>query len=141
MRGFKFSLLLLLLALVSAVMAFAGEQTKIVPNGQKSTTSDYVVPVIKTPTDGYKTVATPSLTVPAATAVLVGTLPAGTKILEIHVPSNGLAVNYGPVGVSSGTSYPSIAAGAKISIPVGTTTPAIYLIGTAGAASPTVLAK
>ncbi len=134
-------LFLIVLAIALTMMAKAGDTTLIVPAGNKTASTDYVVPTIETPTTGYKTVAAPIVSVPAATAVSIGTLPAGTKVVEIYVATGGNTVNYGPVGVSSGTSYPNIAAASKVSFTVSTTTPAIYLIGTSGAATATVMAR
>lgn len=137
----KTRFVLIVLAILSCAFAFAGDLGLIVPDGRKTTSADYVIPTLEAPTTGYKTVANPIISVPADTAVKVGTLPAGTKILEVYVATGGNTINYGPVGVSSGTSYPCIAAGTKISIPVSTTTPDINLIGTSAAATGTIMAK
>jgi len=137
----KTRFVLIVLAILSCAFAFAGDLGLVVPDGRRTTNSDYVIPTLEAPTTGYKTVATPIVSVPANTAVKVGTLPAGTKMLEVYVATGGTTVNYGPVGVSSGTSYPCIAAGTKLPIVVSTTTPDIYLIGTSAAATATILAK
>jgi len=137
----KTRFVLIVLAILSCALAFAGDLGLIVPDGRKTTNSDYVVPTIESPTTGYKTVANPTLSVPANTAVKVGTLPAGTKTLEVYVATGGNTINCGPVGVSSGTSYPCIAAGTKHTERVSTTTPDVYLIGTSAAATATILAK
>lgn len=137
----KTRFVLIVLAILSCAFAFAGDLGLIVPDGRKTTNSDYVIPTLEAPTTGYKTVTSPTLSVPANTAVKVSTLPAGTKTLEIYVATGGTTINYGPVGVSSGTSYPCIDAGTKLQISVSTTSPDVYLIGTSAAATATILAK
>jgi len=137
----KTRFVLIVLAILSCAFAFAGDLGLVVPDGRRTTNSDYVIPTLEAPTTGYKNVANPTISVPANSAVKVGTLPAGTKTLEIYVATGGTTINYGPAGVSSGTSYPCIAAGTKHPETVSTTTPDVYLIGTSGAATATILAK
>lgn len=138
-----FILFLIVLSIAIAAMVSAGDTTLIVPTGNKTTSTDYVVPVIETPTTGYKTVAAPIVSVPVATPVSIGTLPAGTKVVEVYVATAGQSVSYGPSTISSGTvaAYPFIPASNKVSFSVSTTTPAIYLIGTSAVATATILAR
>lgn len=123
-----------------AMTAFSDDLTFIVPEGRKTTSTGYAVPTLDGATLGYKTLATPTVWASANTASSVGTLPLGTKYIEIYAFIND--INYGPPGVGSGTSWPKIASGTTSNpIPVGTTTPNIYVIGRAGAASATILAR
>jgi len=59
---------------------------------------------------GYRAVATQSLSVSSASAVIVGTIPVGCHEVEVIASTSG-DVNYGPSTVSSDTSWPYIAAG------------------------------
>jgi len=87
------------------------------------------------------TVTSASKSVPADSAVTVGTLPAGTKQIAFYVQA-GSDINYGPAGVASGTTYPSVASGSLSPwFEVATTTPSIYLIGNAAAATATIIAR
>ena len=83
--------------------------------------------------NGFLTVTSASKSVPADSAVSVGSLPAGTKQIAFYVQA-GSDINYGPAGVASGTTYPAVASGSMSPwFEVATTTPSIYLIGNAAA--------
>lgn len=100
----------------------------------------YPLPVQETPTDGYLTVATASLTIVASSATIVGTLPTGTHVLEIGA-MNGV-LNYGGSTIGNSTSPWQIASGASVEFKVATLTPRIYLrTHGAGDASATIRAR
>lgn len=123
--------LVLILFVCSLVIAFAGNVTPIVPNGQKTASTDYVVPTLDGLSNGYLAVATPTLSVGTATAVIIGTLPTGAKIVDIYIFDND--INIGGSGVSTGSKVGFIASGAShLGISVATTTPAIYFRGRTG---------
>ena len=76
--------------------------------------------------NGYKAMATQSITVSSAAAVIVGTIPAGTHEIEVQNSTDG-DVNYGPSNVSTSTTFPYIAKGEKKSFPGLTSlNPSIY---------------
>lgn len=85
---------------------------------------------------GYLTgMATPTGSVGTAAAVLLPTLPAGTKLFSI-VATNG-AINFGGSDVQTGVGTEDYVASGSVRYWDGlaTTTPAIYLRGQAGTAS------
>lgn len=124
-----------------AAVSIAGETRFFIPHSTRTTSSDYVVPVIAQPSAGFLTPATATVSVPEDTAVKIPALPAGTKQLRIYV-NPGADVNFGPANVASGTAYPEIASG-SLSDPiiVGTLTPDIYLIGRTDAATATLICQ
>lgn len=134
--------LIVALVVCLAIAALAGDARYFIPSGaQRTTNTDYVVPVINDPSTGYLVPATATFSIPANTAVKVPTLPAGTKRFRVYVQPDGVA-NFGPSNVASGTTYPSIAS-ATLSdhFSVGTTTPNVYLIGRTGAATGTLVCE
>lgn len=75
---------------------------------------------------GYKAVATQSITVTSATAVIMGTLPVGTHEVEAIASTVG-DVNYGPSTVGTSTTWPYIAAGSQKTFSgITTRNPTIY---------------
>lgn len=124
-----------------ATIALAGETRFFIPEGQRTTSSDYVVPVINQPTAGYLVPATATFSIPQHAAVKVPTLPTGTKQFRVYV-NPGTGANIGPSNVASGTTYPEIAS-ATLSDPitVGTLTPDIYMIGRTAAATGTLICQ
>ncbi|EKD83198.1 MAG: hypothetical protein ACD_39C00826G0001, partial [uncultured bacterium] len=71
----------------------------------------------------------------------VPTLPAGTKRFRVYVQP-GAGANFGPSNIASGTTYPEIASATMSDyFTVGTTTPNVYYIGSAGAATGTLLCE
>ena len=134
--------LVVALVVCLTIVALAGDARYFIPAGsQRTTNTDYVVPVIDSPSTGYLAPATATFSIPANTAVKVPTLPAGTKRFRVYVHPDA-ASNFGPSNVASGTTYPPIAS-ATISdyFPVGTTTPNVYYIGRSGAATGTLLCE
>ncbi|PKL38710.1 MAG: hypothetical protein CVV41_06720 [Candidatus Riflebacteria bacterium HGW-Riflebacteria-1] len=144
MKNKLFQSLPLVVALVVclAIVALAGEARYFIPGGsQRTTNSDYVIPVITEPSTGYLTPATATFSIPANTAVKVPTLPDGTKKFRVYVVP-GAGANFGPAGVASGTNWPDIASDTISDyFHVGTTTPNVYYIGRAGAATGTLLCE
>lgn len=134
--------LAVVLVVCLTIVALAGDARYFIPAGsQRTTNTDYVVPVIENPSNGYLTLASPTFSIPANTAVKVPTLPAGTKRYRVYVVP-GAGANFGPVGVASGTNWPEIASDTKSDyFCVGTTTPSVYYIGRAGAATGTLLCE
>jgi hypothetical protein len=130
--------LVLLLVLACAAVCSAGDLLFFIPNGQKTTATDYVVPTLDAPTTGHKTATI--LSVPVASAVRIPTLPAGTKKYRIWVHTNTSGINIGPLTVASGSTYPSLASATLHGpYPVATTTPSTYLVGTSAVATATIL--
>jgi hypothetical protein len=135
-------LLMIVLMIMTAAVLLAGDTLFFIPGGSQKTTSiDYVVPVITNPSSGHLTPATATFSIPADTAVQVPTLPAGTKRYRIYVQP-GADANFGPASVASGTTYPPIASGSlsEYFYP-GTTTPTTYCIGREAAATGTILCE
>jgi hypothetical protein len=59
---------------------------------------------------GYRAVATQTLTVTSATAVIIGTIPAGCHTVTVIASTAG-DLNYGPSTVGTSTVWPYIASG------------------------------
>ena len=142
----KIAKLILTIALIACVSVLSAQinPVKIVggPIDTVSSITNVAAGNIQTNAgNGFLTVTSASKSVPADSAVTVGTLPAGTKQIAFYVHA-GTGVNYGPAGVASGTSYPEVAS-ATLSpwFEVATSTPSIYLIGNSGAATATILAR
>lgn len=133
--------LLALFLFFVVVASIAAETRFFIPHSTRTTSSDYVVPVISMPTAGFLSPATATVSVPKDTAVKIPVLPTGTKQLRIYV-NPGEDINFGPANVASGTTYPGIASG-SLSDPiiVGTLTPDIYLIGRTDAATATLICQ
>ena len=140
-KMFRLLPLLAALAFCVVVAAIAGETRFFIPDGQRTTSSDYVVPVINQPTAGYLVPATATFSIPQHAAVKVPTLPTGTKQFRVYV-NPGAGANIGPSSVASGTTYPEIAS-ATLSDPVtvGTLTPDVYMIGRTAAATGTLICQ
>ncbi len=136
-----FPLLICFLVLIT-VTALAGQTLFFMPGGaQRTTTTDYVVPVISNPSTGFLVPATATFSIPQHSAVKVPSLPAGTKQLRIYV-NPGAGANIGPSTVASGTTYPEVASDTMSDrITVGTTTPEIYLIGRSAVATGTLICE
>lgn len=135
-------LLMIILMIMTAAVLLAGDTLFFIPGGsQKTTNTDYVVPVITNPSSGHLTPATATFSIPADTAVRVPTLPDGTKRYRIYVQP-GADANFGPASVASGTTYPPIASGSlsEYFYP-GTTTPTTYCIGREAAATGTIICE
>lgn len=124
-----------------AVAAIAGETRFFIPSGNRTTNTDYVVPVVSQPTRGFLAPATATFSVPQDKAVKIPVLPIGTKQLRIYA-NPGADINFGPADVASGTAYPEIASGSlSDSIVVGTINPDIYLIGRDAPATATLICQ
>lgn len=137
-------LMLVFLALVGigAARLQADSASKLlVPKGVVTDNDYYVVPVTECPSSGFKTVATPTMSIPGDTAVKVYNLPEGTKRFRLWVHP-GKSVNFGPSDVASGTAYPSVAS-ATLSdyFNISRQDPEIYFIGTDGAATGTLICE
>lgn len=141
-KNFRLLPLIVGLLLLVGIAAIAGQTLYFIPGGsQKTSTTDYVVPVISNPTTGYLVPATATFSIPQHTAVKIPTLPLGTKQVRIYV-NPGAGANIGPSTVASGTAYPEVAS-ATMSDPitVGTLSPNIYLIGRSAAATGTLICE
>ena len=91
---------------------------------------DHPLPVTPdVPYGDFKTISTATLTIGTSAAALVGTLPAGTRVLDVGVL--GGALNYGNASVTTGALPFNIASGSVKSFPIeaGDTSPGIYLRG------------
>ncbi|MEW6708312.1 MAG: hypothetical protein AB1403_00685 [Candidatus Riflebacteria bacterium] len=142
LNKFKFYLPVVLLLGSIALVAMAGDARYFIPGGaQRTTNTDYVVPVITNPSTGCLTPDDAEVSISQHSAVQVPTLPAGTKRFRLYVQP-GAGANWGPSNVASGTSFPEIAS-ATLSdyFYVGTTTPTVYFIGRTAAATGTVICE
>lgn len=75
---------------------------------------------------GFKAVSTPTLTITSASAVILGTIPAGCHYVEVIASSDG-DINYGPSTLSTGTEWPYITAGQMKTFSIlSTVNPTIY---------------
>jgi hypothetical protein len=90
----------------------------------------YPLPVQETPTDGFLTVATPTLSVGTQTAVIVGTLPAGTHKVVIGALAGNL--NIGNSAVPTNVYPIQVASGSFKEFVVSSLTPGIYVRGELG---------
>lgn len=140
-KMFRLLPLLAVLAFCVVVAAIAGETRFFIPDGQRTTSTDYVVPVINQPTAGYLVPATATFSIPKNTAVKIPTLPTGTKQYQVYV-NPGAGANIGPSNVASGTTYPEVASNTITDpVAVGTLTPAVYMIGRTAAATGTLICQ
>ncbi len=138
----KFRVLFVLCLVMLSALAFADDLMLLVPTGQRTTNPNYVVPVVESPTLGFKALATPTLTITYPTSVQCPTLPAGTKAVRFWIWSGDSGANIGGSDVATGTPYPTVAsATASEWFTVATTTPTIFLVGTAATTTATVQAK
>jgi len=136
----RFLVLFIAVMLCGALAAIGGEARYFIPGGsQRTTNSDYVVPVIQNAGTGYLTPATFTFSIPQHTAVRVPTLATGTKRFRVYVYANG--ANYGPSSVASGVSYLVATATLTDFMTVATTTPRVYFIGLSAAATGTLLCE
>lgn len=134
-------LFVVFLFLVSlATCLLAGEVPLWVETSSSHRTGQaYPLPTANAPTYGYLTVATPTLTVETSTAVVVGTMPSNTHLIEIYAYNGDL--NYGPSTVAEGATYHYIASGSSKEFAVATLTPSIYLIGRSATAGARITAR
>ncbi|MBF0546219.1 MAG: hypothetical protein HQM08_17380 [Candidatus Riflebacteria bacterium] len=96
------------------------------PTGSKYTSQAWPLPTAVAPTNGFKTVATPTISVVASHATVIGTMPTGAN--EVEVSAFDGNINYGGSTVSSTTYNAYIASGSSKTFNLATTTPGIYLI-------------
>jgi hypothetical protein len=83
---------------------------------------------------GY--IGSQAATIGTASAVLVGSLSAGTKVIEIFTTAD---LNFGGVGLNTGTGEAYIPANTIKELRVATLNPAIYLRGRAATATVKIL--
>lgn len=124
-KGKKFDFYLAVFLLVlSLATAFAGATSYFIPDGRKTTSTDYIVPTQDSPGLGFLSPATPTVSVTSAAVTSVGTMPAGTKKLKVWV-LDGIAYYGGAnMTVGSAAEFPEIASGGySEEISIGTTTP------------------
>ena len=130
------------LLLMVAITAFSAQTLYFMPGGaQKTSTTDYVVPVISNPTTGFLVPATAIFSIPQDVAVKIPALPVGTKQVRVYIHP-GKDANMGPSSVASGTTYPCVASGTMSErITVGTLSPSIYFVGRSGDATGTLICE
>jgi hypothetical protein len=140
----------LLISLILLLFAIPASEAQVanlikVRSGDADTTAvtvgyQYPMPTQEIPFNSFLTVATPSFMVSSESAKVIGTLPAGTRV--ITVGTVGGALCFGGSSVATGTEYPfAIASGSFRDFNVSTTTPAIYVIGQLGTVTVHLLAR
>lgn len=96
--------------------------------GQTLSTTDakFPLPVVDSPINDFTALATPGYTLAATAATQLPALPAGTR--TVYVCVTGGDVNFGGSTVAQGSTWPSIASGAFLALPVAPTKvrPGIY---------------
>lgn len=133
-----FLLMLFVLSLASCLLADE-VPIWIEPGGSHRTGQAYPLPTAEAPTYGYLTVATPTLSVGTSTAVVIGTLPSNTHVVNVYAYNGD--VNVGGSDVTTGTTFDYIASGSSKEYKVATTTPNIRVIGRSTPANVRIDAK
>jgi hypothetical protein len=127
---------LLFLALFGS-LAFAGEKSYYIPSDVKKTAhTDYVQPVLESPGTGFLAMATPTIAVGTSAVKSIGTLPAGAQVVRLYAYGGDVAYGGNDLSTATVLTFPYVASGALSDpIPVGTTTPDIWVTGRTASAS------